>query len=252
MLGHLQKHYDNSLDNLGNGNSFIWYGPRWAQAATAPSRLYKAYTTEGGVRVPFLGRWPKAQASKNGDDRREGVTDHFATVMDLAPTILAMAGVDHPAPTYKGRAIVPVRGVNMMPFVSGLSPRIHKEDFIQGWETAGRAALRHGNFKIVFIPKPKGPEKWQLYDLSADLGEIHDLSELPQYKTKMDQMLKMWEQYVLETGIVPLSPDLGRFLEATEAQMQENVWIEYPYYLEGARDHPERFFRELPKVTPSR
>lgn len=36
-----------SLDNLGNYNSFIWYGPRWAQAATAPSRLFKAYTTEG-------------------------------------------------------------------------------------------------------------------------------------------------------------------------------------------------------------
>lgn len=52
VMPHLQKYYDNSLDNLGNGNSFIWYGPRWAQAATAPSRLYKAYTTEGGVRFP--------------------------------------------------------------------------------------------------------------------------------------------------------------------------------------------------------
>jgi hypothetical protein len=39
MMGHLQKYYDNSYGNLGNGDSFIWYGPRWAQAATAPSRL---------------------------------------------------------------------------------------------------------------------------------------------------------------------------------------------------------------------
>lgn len=41
VMDHLKQYYDNSLDNLGNGNSFIWYGPRWAQASTAPSRLYK-------------------------------------------------------------------------------------------------------------------------------------------------------------------------------------------------------------------
>ena len=45
VMPHLQKYYDNSLENLGSGNSFIWYGPRWAQAATAPSRLYKAFCT---------------------------------------------------------------------------------------------------------------------------------------------------------------------------------------------------------------
>ncbi len=44
----IEKYCDNSLDNLGRPNSFTWYGPRWAQAATAPSRLHKAFTTEGG------------------------------------------------------------------------------------------------------------------------------------------------------------------------------------------------------------
>jgi arylsulfatase A-like enzyme len=39
--------YDNSLDNIGNHNSFVWYGQEWAQASTAPSRLYKMFTTEG-------------------------------------------------------------------------------------------------------------------------------------------------------------------------------------------------------------
>jgi arylsulfatase len=52
LLEHLDKYYDNSLENIGAANSFVWYGPRWAQASTAPSRLYKAYPTEGGVRVP--------------------------------------------------------------------------------------------------------------------------------------------------------------------------------------------------------
>ena len=45
LLATIDKYYDNSYGNLGNYNSFCWYGPRWAQASTAPGRLYKAYNT---------------------------------------------------------------------------------------------------------------------------------------------------------------------------------------------------------------
>lgn len=226
MLGHLQRYYDNSLDNLGNGNSFIWYGPRWAQAATAPSRLYKAYTTEGGVRVPFLAQLPKNIPLPDSTlISKTGITDQFATVMDLAPTILAMAGVEHPAPTYKGREVVKMRGESWVPWLTSKSASIHPEEFIQGWETCGRAAVRKGDWKAVFIPKPKGPERWQLYDIKKDPGEIHDLSESPEYEEKMSEMMKLWDQYVLETGVIPLAPEMGRWLEATEAQMTEDVWV---------------------------
>lgn len=241
VLPHLQRYYDNSLDNLGNYNSFIWYGPRWAQAATAPSRLYKAYTTEGGVRVPFVARFPR-----NGTEAphvtSNSITDQFATVMDLAPSILDMAGVSHPAPTYQNREIVPMRGKSFYPWATGANPRIHEKDFIQGWETCGRAALRFGDWKIVYIPKPKGPEKWQLYNLREDPGEIHDLAEKD--PDRLNQLLKLWDQYVLETGVIPLNEDLGNFLEATEAQMPENAWMEYDYWKKGARDEPEKFMRK--------
>lgn len=105
LLEHLDKYYDNSLENIGNANSFVWYGPRWAQASTAPSRLYKAYPTEGGVRVPCVARYP---GFKNGE-----TVDAFATVMDIAPTILEMAGLSHPAPEWLGREVVPMRGASM-------------------------------------------------------------------------------------------------------------------------------------------
>src|ERR1700727_3101401 len=102
LLEHLDKYYDNSLENIGAANSFIWYGPRWAQAATAPSRLYKAYTTEGGVRVPFTCRFPKNINLNPQGVTAGGITDQFSTVMDLAPSILDMAGLKHPAPSYQG------------------------------------------------------------------------------------------------------------------------------------------------------
>lgn len=242
VMPHLQKYYDNSIENLGAGNSFIWYGPRWAQAATAPSRLYKAYTTEGGVRVPFCAKFPK---SVEVSDSAKGITDQFATVMDLAPSILDMAGVKHPAPTYQGREVVPMRGKSFYPWAAGKAARIHDKDFIQGWETCGRAALRYGDWKIVYIPKPKGPERWQLYNLANDPGEVDDLAEAEPDRLK--ELLKLWDLYVIETGVIPLCPDLGKFLEATEAQMPENAWMEYDYWKKGARDEPEKFMRKPPR-----
>ncbi|KAJ3519776.1 hypothetical protein NM208_g13991 [Fusarium decemcellulare] len=242
MIQHLKKYYNNSLDNLGNGDSFIWYGPRWAQAATAPSRLYKAYTTEGGVRVPFLMKPPSSFAQKV---KPNDITHQFATVMDLAPTILDMAGVKHPAPTYQGREVVSMRGKSMVPYLSGSAPRIHEQDFINGWETCGRAACRKGDWKIVFIPKPKGPERWQLYNLARDPGEVHDLAE--QEPERLQALIKLWDQYVLETGVIPLSPELGQWMAAMEEQMPENAWIEYEYWKDGARDDPEKFTKKIPR-----
>lgn len=265
MMQHLQKYYDNSLENLGRGNSFIWYGPRWAQAATAPSRLYKAFTTEGGVRVPFLAKFPSSfplradgatmtagsietpGSGAHVTNEKGSITSNFSTVMDLAPTILEMAGVKHPAPTYNGREVVTMRGRSMLPFLSGHSPTIHPSDHITGWETCGRAAVRCGDYKIVFIPKPKGPEKWQLYNLAKDPGEVHDLAK--QDPERMEKMIKMWDQYVLETGVIPLAPALGQWLEATEAQMPEDAWMEYEYWKDGARDQPEKFTKEIPRFT---
>ena len=34
LMAVIRKYYDNSLDNIGEHDSFVWYGPRWAQAAT--------------------------------------------------------------------------------------------------------------------------------------------------------------------------------------------------------------------------
>jgi arylsulfatase len=47
--------------------------------------------------------------------------------------------------------------------------------------------------------------------------------------------------------VVPLCPDLGEFLEATEAQMPENAWMEFDYWKDGARDEPEKFTRQPPR-----
>ena len=241
-MKYLQKYYDNSLDNLGNYNSFIWYGPRWAQAATAPSRMYKSYTTEGGIRVPCVVKLP---AQYTSPIPKGGITHKFSTIMDIAPTFLDMAAVKHPAPHYKGREIVGMRGKSMVPWLNGQASSIHQADFVEGWEISGRAAVRKGKWKANYLPTRKygpsraGNSKWELFDLESDPGEIHDLSE--QHPDMLKELLKLWDQYVMETGVVPLNPALGEYIAATEEQMPDDGWMEYEFWKRGARENPEKF-----------
>jgi arylsulfatase len=262
LMEHLGKYYDNSIENIGEYNSFVWYGPRWAQAATAPSRLYKAYTTEGGVRVPCVLRYPPIHKTGQANSPSP-ITDAFTTVMDICPTILELAGIQHPAPTWQGRPIVPMRGQSMLPWLTGQTERVHPEDFVNGWELCGRGAIRKANWKAVFIPPPKGSEQWQLYDLSKDPGETEDLAE--KEPAKLEELMGHWERYVLDCGVVPLQPELGTYVVAMEEQMpvssfwvwrascvdkrQENAWMEYDYWKPGALTDREKFQKHPPKFT---
>lgn len=206
-------------------------------ASTAPSRLYKAYPTEGGVRVPAVVRYPPFTS--------QGTSDIFASVMDLAPTILEMAGLSHPAPDWQGRKVVDMRGKSMVPWFRGKDEAVHEKDFIQGWELLGRGAIRKGDWKAVFIPKPKGTEKWQLYNLKTDAGEVDDLAE--QEPEILKELLVHWDQYVMENGVIPMQPELGEYVEALEGQMTEKGWMEYEFWHPGAVEEPEKFI-----MTPQR
>jgi hypothetical protein len=83
--------------------------------------------------------------------------------------------------------------------------------------------------------------------LRVDPGEVQDLAE--QEPERLQRMIKMWDQYVLETGVVPLAPALGQWMEAMDAQMPEDAWMEYEYWKDGAREEPEKFRKEIPRFT---
>jgi arylsulfatase len=188
---------DNSLGNLGRPNSYIWYGPRWAQAATAPSRLVKGFTTEGGIRVPAFVRWAAA--------KRSGIHDVFSTAMDLTPTFLDLAGVPHPAPSWHGREVYAPRGRSLRPWLEGRADQVHPDGTSTGWELFGRRAVRQDDWKAVYVPDENGVSTWQLYDLARDRGEVNDLGAA--HPGKLEELLALWRRYVDETGVIetPLS-----------------------------------------------
>lgn len=205
IFEHVKKYYDNSLENIGRGDSYVWYGPHWASASTAPSRLYKSFSSEGGIRVPFILRYPPfVTKGKVG-----GIEHSFSTVMDVTPTLLELAGARHPGTLYKGRKVAAVRGKSWVPYFSssGQAETIHEEDSVHGWELFGRLAVRKGIWKATFIPAPYGPEKWELFDLEQDPGETKDLAEAN--REKLRELLIDWQAYVTEVGVQGVAPEYG-------------------------------------------
>ncbi|KAF2815414.1 arylsulfatase [Mytilinidion resinicola] len=211
VFDHIKKYCDNSLDNVGKENSYVWYGPHWASAATAPGWLYRVFTAEGGIRVPLILRSPPLTGEK-----KEGIEHVFATVMDIAPTILELAGVAHPGKgEWKGKQIEAVKGKSWVPYLTHKdgAGAIHDEDTVTGWELFDRMAVRKGKWKAVFIPKPYGPQRWQLFDLEADPGETRDLAdEGDQQREKLNELLQHWDEYADEVGVVGAVPEYGVLL----------------------------------------
>lgn len=123
--------------------------------------------------------------------------------MNVLPTFLELAGIQHPTPTFRGKQVAPVRGRSWVPFLK--NPDYDKLQIysstndIVGWGQIGVAAVRLGDWKAVFTPPPRGSGRWELYDLSKDLGEVHDLGE--SQPGKLAEMIAHYETYFQETGI---------------------------------------------------
>lgn len=257
IMAHMEKYYNNSLDNIGRGDSFVWYGCRWAQAATAPSRLYKMHSTEGGCRVPLIVRPPTRGASQKGSGKG-AITDAFCSVMDIVPTFLEMAGLSHPA-EYKGRSIAPLRGHSWTKFFSLINstesaaagdaePAIHSPDYVMGFEIAGSGALRRGDWKITFVPAPRGPQKWELFNIREDPGEVKDRAE--ENPELMKEMLKLWDEYKAEVGVVGVAGEYPNPIQGKGSVFDEMddpyAWIKY---IGRPEITPERLRTVIPPVA---
>ncbi len=186
-------------DNGGGGN----HTPEHTRntGRNAPLRGFKFDVYEGGIRVPMLLSGPCVPSGL--------ACEHMVSSMDLFPTMLAAAGVEPPA----GQVC---DGVDLLPCLQdppSASP--HEALFWKNRTWAGptyqqrplfgcyNSAVRRGNWKLVRTFHLEAQEKpdeqflynqpWQLFDLSADIGEQHDLAaEHPQIVSKLEQEYEDW------------------------------------------------------------
>jgi arylsulfatase len=186
------KAADNSFANLGKPTSYIGYGPGWAQAATAPSWLYKGHVTEGGTRVAAFIDWPGVTKS--------GISGAFGTVMDVVPTLVEAAGGEWRGASYAGRAVQPVRGQSWLPYLTGRAERVHAADELVGSELFGRRAIRQGDWKAVNLG-----DGWKLFDVARDPGETRDLAG--RNPKRVAALTAAWDAYGKQVGVImPSTP----------------------------------------------
>jgi arylsulfatase A-like enzyme len=127
--------------------------------SSGPLRGIKRSMYEGGVRVPFIARWP-------GKIEAGSTSDYVGYFADLMPTLAEVAGVPSP----KG-----IDGLSFLPTLLGHASEQKQHPFLywEFYEQGGRQGVRMGDWKGIAQPFA-GPI--ELYNLKSDLGETKNVA----------------------------------------------------------------------------
>ena len=182
MVDNLDHNVGRILDELEHcgirGNTLVVFlsdngGLTSHGANNGPLRGGKSQTYEGGVRVPFIWSWP------GGLPEGREVSTPISS-LDLLPTFAEVAGVEP-----RGKLL---DGVNVLPWLQGTADGRPHEQLC--WLSHDRKqAIRLGDLKATRT----GELPWQLYDLSADLGEEIDLAaKMPEKTAALAATYRSW------------------------------------------------------------
>lgn len=157
----------------------------WFWDSNGPLRGHKRDLYEGGIRAPFIVRWPGKIAAGS-------VSDHVSAFWDVFPTMAALLGEEVPEQA---------RGISFLPELLGDSTSQEETPYLY-WEFCKgpdqkiwSQAVRMGDWKYVKITGNHAGPVSELYHLADDLAEEKDLSE--QYPG----MVEKAETIILEARI---------------------------------------------------
>jgi arylsulfatase A-like enzyme len=164
LLARLEKHGidENTLVMFTSDNGPHREGgndPDFADS-NGPLRGIKRALYEGGIRVPFVARWP-------GRIPPGTTSHHIAYFGDLMATAAELANI--PAPD-------DIDAISFLPALLGQSDRQARHEWLywEFYERRSAQAVRAGRWKAVRRPMFDGPI--ELYDLQADLAETNDIA----------------------------------------------------------------------------
>jgi arylsulfatase len=180
----------------GPEDTFIGYGRGWANVSSTPFREYKHWSHEGGISTPLIVHWPNG-VSKDRGGKLERQPGH---VIDLMATCVDVAGVEYPA-RFADHDVLPLEGVSLRPTFSGGS--LERTDALY-FEHHLNCAIRDGDWKLVRKGQPGKEAKlfpWELYDMSTDRSELHDLSA--KHPEKVAELAAKWEAWAVRANVKP-------------------------------------------------
>lgn len=155
--------------------------------SNAGLRGYKRDLYEGGIRVPFIVRWP-------GQVRPGSLADFNGAFWDIMPTLVDVAGSDKPYYT---------DGLSFLPTLLGRADQQAQHPYLY-WEFhegGGRQAVRSGKWKAVRLNVLSGEPKTELYNLEEDSGEtVNIAAEHPGIVASMEKYMESAHQ---ESAVFP-------------------------------------------------
>ena len=140
-----------------------FFGPNVNPETGVEFRGGKGNLYEGGLKIPFLVRWPGVVAANTVRDLVFYQPDIMATIADLTNT----------------KAPEDTDGISIAPTLLGAdgSQELHEMMY---WEYGNQTAVRYGKWKAIQPGKPKGSKQnqpWELYDLSRDVSESTSVAD---------------------------------------------------------------------------
>ncbi len=190
------------LDDIGGPHSHTNYPWGWAQCGNSPFRWYKQNTHEGGVHVPLVVHWPAGiDATQRGTLRPQ-----FVNVSDIVPTIYELLGVTPPA-VLNGRDQLPVTGHSFVPLLADAdAPATNRLQYFEQFGSRALVVEQDGRWWKAVAKHNQGDafddDRWELYDLSADLSECDDLA--PTHPEKLAELIELWFAEAERHGVLPL------------------------------------------------
>ncbi|ARN76426.1 arylsulfatase [Oceanicoccus sagamiensis] len=199
--------YNADIDTLGERYSYNTIGTSFASAAASPLGHYKFHSGEGGMRVPMIISGPILAQQLQGQ-----ISHSKAFVKDLAPTILAIAGTEHPGSLYQGKTIEPQTGKDLVPLITDNKKTVYSDTDIIAYEIGGNAALIKGDYKISYNRGSQNDSRWHLYHLVKDPGETQAIEST--FPAIFSDLLSEYEIYTRENGVIPVPEDYNQTKQA--------------------------------------
>ena len=164
---------------LGDNGGDAPLGDAADYGSSAPFKGKKGSEYEGGVRVPFIAGWGKPQQENTFQKAypvaQGKVQTQMATVMDLYPTILSVAGVKVPE-NYV------LDGSDLKKMMLGKADKKHRDDFLMHFPHEHRGSYfttyRKGDWKLIYYyhPETDGVPTCKLFNLKNDPYEHQDVA----------------------------------------------------------------------------
>ena len=206
------------LDKLGGPESYNHYAVGWAHALDTPYQWTKQVASHwGGTRNGTILHWPKGIQVK-GETRSQ-----FHHVIDVASTILEVAGLPEPA-FVNGVQQKPLEGVSMAySFNDAKAAERHETQYFEMFGNRGiyhkgwTAVTRHKTPWILLGEKTPAfdDDKWELYDTNKDWSQANDMAK--QMPEKLHELQRLWLIEATRYNVLPLDDRAAERLNAVTA-----------------------------------